>query len=154
MSTQPNGRAVRTTGGSGRQGVSRVGDAAIAALALGVLGLFFPVVFIFGSASIAALALGYLAKARMDGSGGPRWTGGVALAAVMVGWVGVVGSAFFIGWLAANLCFFTCPSTTNWTTPSLAGGIALVVAAVVHRALWRRRSRDGGQGSQESKPLR
>src|SRR2546421_10640834 len=113
MSTQPNGRAVRTTGGSGRRGVSRVGDAAIAGLALGVLGLFFPVAFIFGSASIAALALGYLAKARMDGSGGPRWTGGVALAAVVVGWGGGGGPAFLIGWLAATPGCFTRPAPTT-----------------------------------------
>src|SRR5438445_9750862 len=110
MSTQPNGRAVRATGGSGSQGVSRVGDAAIAALALGVLGLFFPVVFIFGSASIAALALGYLAKARMDGSGGPRWTGGVALAAVMVGWAAGAGPAIRLRCRAPDPCLVNFPS--------------------------------------------
>ena len=83
-----------------------------------------------------------------------HWVGGVALAAVMVGWAGMVGSAFFVAWLVANLCFFTCPSVTNWTAPSMAGGIALLVAAVVHRALWRPRSPAGGQASEESKPLR
>jgi hypothetical protein len=127
---------------------------AIAALALGVLGLLFPRLFLMGGASIAALVLGYLAIARMERSGGPHWAAGVALAAVTVGWVGVVGSAFFVAWLVANLCFFTCPSATNWTTPSVAGGIALLVAAAVHRTLWRRRSRAGGQASEESKPLR
>ena len=150
MSTQPNGRAVQATGGPGGHGASRIAEVAITALALGVLGLFSPVLFLMGGASIAALVLGYLAKARIEGSGGPHWAGGVALAAVMVGWVGVVGSAFFVAWLVANLCFFTCSSATDWTTPSVAGGIALLVAAVVHRMLWRRRSRAGGQASEES----
>lgn len=59
---------------------------AVGALVVSIAGLVFcPLI-----ASVVGLVLGYQAKRRIDGSGGALGGRAVALAAIVLGWVGVV----------------------------------------------------------------
>jgi hypothetical protein len=49
-----------------------------------------------GLGSIAALVTGYIAKSSIDRSGGREGGRGLALAGIILGWVGVVGLAAWI----------------------------------------------------------
>jgi MFS family permease len=59
---------------------------AIASLVLGIVGIFvFPVV-----GSILALIFGYIARNEIDRSSGRQGGRGLAIAGIVLGWVGVV----------------------------------------------------------------
>ena len=49
-----------------------------------------------GLGSIAALVTGYIAKGNIDKSGGREGGRGLALAGIILGWIGVVA---MIGWI-------------------------------------------------------
>ena len=55
---------------------------AIAALVLGILWLYWV-------GSILALVFGHVARAQIDRSGGAQGGGGLALAGIVLGWVGI-----------------------------------------------------------------
>jgi hypothetical protein len=63
---------------------------AIAALVLGII-------WIYGIGSILALIFGYKAKGEIDRSAGMQTGRGMAIAGIVLGWVGVAGTIFF--WL-------------------------------------------------------
>lgn len=60
----------------------RTNGFAVAALVLGILWLFWV-------GSILALVFGYIAKSQIDGSGGAHGGRGLAIAGIVLGWVGV-----------------------------------------------------------------
>ena len=55
---------------------------AVASLVLGI-------VWIMGHGSMLALALGYIAKRQIDSSGGAQTGRGMAVAGIVLGWVGI-----------------------------------------------------------------
>jgi len=63
----------------------------VASLVLGIL-------WIFWLGSILALVFGYVAKGQIDGSGGRQGGRGLAIAGIVLGWVG-------IGFLALVILF-------------------------------------------------
>jgi hypothetical protein len=67
---------------------------AIASLVCGI-------VWIWGIGSILALVFGYSAKAQIDRSGGREGGRGLAVAGIVLGWVGVAGLIIFLLMLAA-----------------------------------------------------
>ena len=67
----------------------RTNGMAIAAMVLGI-------VWIYGIGSILALVFGYSAKRQIDGSGGRESGRGMAVAGIVLGWVGVAGLIFLI----------------------------------------------------------
>jgi len=62
---------------------------AIASLVLGI-------VWVYGIGSILALIFGYQAKAQIDRSGGRESGRGMAVAGIVLGWIGVAGFLLFI----------------------------------------------------------
>lgn len=62
---------------------------AIASLVLGI-------VWLYGIGSILALIFGYSAKKEIDASGGQQAGRGLAVAGIVLGWVGVGGLVLFI----------------------------------------------------------
>lgn len=64
---------------------------AIASLALGIVCLF-----IFGIGEIAALVLGYKARREIDMSMGQQTGRGLAVAGIVLGWVGLVGWVLYL----------------------------------------------------------
>ncbi len=68
---------------------------AIASLVLGILWLYWV-------GSILALVFGYVARAQIDRAAGTQGGGGLAIAGIVLGWVGV---GFFILFLALGLSF-------------------------------------------------
>lgn len=63
---------------------SRTNGMAVASLILGI-------VWIWGVGSIVALILGYSAKAQIDRSGGTESGRGMAVAGIVLGWIGIGG---------------------------------------------------------------
>ena len=63
---------------------SRANGMAVASLILGI-------VWIWGVGSIVALVLGYSAKAQIDRSGGTESGRGMAVAGIVLGWIGIGG---------------------------------------------------------------
>jgi len=61
---------------------SKTNGFAIAALVLGI-------VWIYWVGSILALVFGYIAKSQIDSSGGEQTGRGMAIAGIVLGWVGV-----------------------------------------------------------------
>ena len=92
-----------------------------AALVLGILGLVFcPLI-----CSVLALVFGYQARREIDGSGG-RLTGrGNATAGIVLGWIGVVLVAAFIGLVILGLAVGDTVEDGT-TTPS--GAPAVLIA--------------------------
>ncbi len=68
---------------------TRTNGMAIAALVLGI-------VWVYGVGSVLALVFGYSAKAEIDRSGGAQTGRGMAVAGIVLGWVGVGLIAFGI----------------------------------------------------------
>lgn len=60
----------------------RTNGFAVASLVLGILWLFWV-------GSILALVFGYIAKSQVDGAGGAQGGRGLAIAGIVLGWVGV-----------------------------------------------------------------
>jgi len=75
-----------TRGASGASGViatqGKTNGLAIASLVLGI-------VWIYGIGSILALVFGYQAKKQIDASGGRESGRGMAIAGIVLGWIGV-----------------------------------------------------------------
>ena len=72
---------------------------AIAALVLGIVG-FFPLALVFG----------YMGRNQIDRSGGRQGGRGLAVAGIVLGWVGV---AFFVLAILAVACAFTAGETSG-----------------------------------------
>lgn len=62
---------------------------AIASLVLGIL-------WIWGVGSILALIFGYIGKGQIDSSGGTQSGRGMAIAGIVLGWIGIGGLILFI----------------------------------------------------------
>jgi hypothetical protein len=62
--------------------VTKTNGLAIASLVLGL-------VWVYGLGSILALVFGYSAKGQIDRSGGQQTGGGMAIAGIVLGWIGV-----------------------------------------------------------------
>lgn len=67
--------------------VARTNGLAIASLVLGI-------VWVFGIGSLLALLFGYVAKGQIDASGGRESGRGLAIAGIVLGWIGVAGLVF------------------------------------------------------------
>jgi hypothetical protein len=67
----------------------RTNGMAIAAMVLGIL-------WIYGIGAILALVFGYSAKSQIDQSGGAQTGRGMAIAGIVLGWVGVGGILLII----------------------------------------------------------
>jgi hypothetical protein len=67
----------------------RTNGMAIASLVLGILWLYW-------IGSILALIFGYVAKSEIDRSGGRETGRGLAIAGIVLGWIGVAGGVIFI----------------------------------------------------------
>jgi Domain of unknown function (DUF4190)/Uncharacterised protein family UPF0547 len=74
----------------GRPVVAKTNGMAIASLVLGI-------VWVYWVGSILALVFGYMAKKQIDESGGTQSGRGMAVAGIVLGWVGVgTASLFFV----------------------------------------------------------
>jgi hypothetical protein len=69
---------------------------ATAALILGICGILFSFCFIGIPCAIVAVVLGYTAHNQIDASGGRLGGRGLAIAGLVMGWIGVVINALFI----------------------------------------------------------
>jgi hypothetical protein len=58
---------------------------------LAVASMIVGIVWIWGVGSIVALVLGYSAKAQIDRSGGAETGRGMAIAGIVLGWIGIAG---------------------------------------------------------------
>ncbi len=66
---------------------------AIASMVLGIAGLV--VLFVIGA--ILALIFGYIAKGQIDRSGGVQGGRGMAIAGIVMGWIGLVWGLLIVG---------------------------------------------------------
>lgn len=73
----------------------RTNGLAIASLVLGILWLY-------GIGAILALVFGYMAKTQIDQSGGTQSGRGMAVAGIVLGWVGMGGLLLLLILIAAN----------------------------------------------------
>jgi hypothetical protein len=73
---------------------TRTNGFAVASLVLGI-------VWLYGVGSILALVFGYVGKSQIDQSGGQQTGRGLAIAGIVLGWVGVAGVIIVIVVLAA-----------------------------------------------------
>jgi hypothetical protein len=69
---------------------------ATAALILGICGILFSFCFIGIPCAIVAVILGYKARNQIDASGGRLGGRGLAIAGLVMGWIGVAINALFI----------------------------------------------------------
>jgi hypothetical protein len=76
--------------------VARTNGMAVASLVLGIL-------WMYGIGAILALVFGYLAKGQIDRSAGAQSGRGLAIAGIVLGWIGVAGTAFIILLLAVAI---------------------------------------------------
>jgi len=74
---------------------ARTNGLAVASLVLGIL-------FVCGIGSILALVFGYQAKSQIDRSGGMEGGRGMAVAGIVLGWVGLGLLAIYVIALAAT----------------------------------------------------
>ena len=71
-------------GSGGTRPASKTNGSATAALVFGILGL------LIGILSVPALVFGYSARRQIDGSGGEQGGRGMAIAGIVLGWIGAV----------------------------------------------------------------
>ena len=96
---QPEQAAVRQAGRQQLPGAQQSSGKSTAALVLGIAGLVFcPLI-----CSVLALAFGYRARREIDGSSGTLTGRGAATAGIVLGWIGVVIWAAFIGLVILGL---------------------------------------------------
>lgn len=81
----------------------RTNGLAIASLVLGI-------VWIYGIGAILALVFGYMAKSQIDQSGGREGGRGLAIAGIVLGWVGLAGIV-----LAILVLAIASTTTYGWT---------------------------------------
>ena len=100
VGTEPHSTAVGISGGPGATATlgsdapahgsgntrpeSKTNGSATAALVFGILGL------LIGILSVPALVFGYSARRQIDGSGGVQGGRGMAIAGIVLGWIGAV----------------------------------------------------------------
>ncbi len=98
VGTEPHSTAVGISGGPGAtlgsgapspgagsaRPESKTNGSATAALVFGILGL------LIGILSVPALVFGYSARRQIDGSGGVQGGRGMAIAGIVLGWIGAV----------------------------------------------------------------
>lgn len=77
-------------GAAGARPPAKANSTATAALVFGILGL------LIGIFSVPALVLGYSARGQIDRSGGVQGGRGLAIAGIVLGWIGAV---FWVIWL-------------------------------------------------------
>ena len=82
--------AAYADGGTGVRPQPKSNRTAVAALVFGILGM------VLGILSIPALVLGYSAKGQIDRSSGTQGGRGMAVAGIVLGWI---GAAFWVIWL-------------------------------------------------------
>ena len=75
---------------------------------LAVASLVCGIVWAFGLGSVAALVLGYMARSQIDRSGGREGGRGLAVAGIVLGWIGVAG-------LLLSLLAFGCLASVGDT---------------------------------------
>lgn len=73
---------------------------AIASLVLGIL-------FVGGLGSVLALVFGYVAKNQIDQSGGFEGGRGMAIAGIVLGWVGIAGIVLMIVLMTTGALFMS-----------------------------------------------
>lgn len=74
---------------------------AIASLVSGILGL----TFVFGIGAVLALVFGYVARGQIKRSQGQQTGSGLAIAGIVMGWIGVVITILFIAFVVAGFVF-------------------------------------------------
>ena len=93
-------------GGQAPQPLQRTNGMSVAALISGILGL----TIFFGIGSVAALIFGYVARGQIKRSQGQESGNGMAIAGIVMGWIGVVVSVVLIG-----LLFVGSIALFNWS---------------------------------------
>jgi uncharacterized membrane protein YvbJ len=63
---------------------------------LAVASMICALVWAWGLGSLLGLIFGYSAKKQISGSKGSQVGGGMATAGIVIGWIGCIGSAFFL----------------------------------------------------------
>lgn len=74
---------------------------AIASLIFGILGLL----ILYGIGAVLALVFGYVAKGQIKRSQGMQTGNGLALAGIIMGWIGVVITILFVALVVAGVLF-------------------------------------------------
>jgi hypothetical protein len=82
--TAAPGAGAAAYGTAGRRAQPKANGSATAALVFGILGL------LIGILSVPALVFGYSAKGQIDRSGGVQGGRGMAIAGIVLGWIGAV----------------------------------------------------------------
>lgn len=85
----------------------RTNGLAIASMVLGI-------VWLYGIGAVLALIFGYQARKQIDASGGRETGRGMAIAGIVLGWVGVAGIILLIVLFAVT---FNSRSTIEYTYP-------------------------------------
>ncbi|HZA34266.1 MAG TPA: DUF4190 domain-containing protein [Vicinamibacterales bacterium] len=86
-------------GGYGYQSTPKTNGLAIASMVLGIVGV---IPYCFAVCSILALVFGYIARRQIDESGGTQGGRGMAIAGIILGWIGVgFAILFWIGIIIA-----------------------------------------------------
>jgi Domain of unknown function (DUF4190) len=88
--------------------VGRTNGNAIASFVLGILGITGPL-FLIGP--ILALVFGYMGRRQIDQSGGAEWGHGLAVAGIVLGWVGLGLTVLFVLLVSAMFVGGTSTST-------------------------------------------
>ncbi|MGO8870585.1 MAG: DUF4190 domain-containing protein [Acidimicrobiales bacterium] len=100
----------------------RTNGLATASLVLGIL-------WIGGLGSILALVFGTVGKEQIEVSGGRQRGRGMAVAGIVLGWIGVTALTLFIGLAVIGAFIGTTPTTTT-TVPSVAASAQTYLALV------------------------
>jgi hypothetical protein len=97
---EPGGQPVATPGGAAAAGTTQAGGSRTNALA--IASLVFGILWLGWLGSVLALIFGYVAKAEIDRSGGTQEGRGLAIAGIVLGWVGIAGLLVVIIVMAAG----------------------------------------------------
>jgi hypothetical protein len=100
--------AGQQTAGYGYQTGPKTNGLAIASLVLGIAGLVF---YVCGVASILALVFGYMAKGQIDRDPANQGGRGMALAGIIMGWIGVAILVIF--WVVVIIIAATTDNNDN-----------------------------------------
>lgn len=95
VGTQAGGAVGGATGIAGAEVAQRTNGLAIASLVLGI-------VWVWWIGSVLALVFGYIAKGQIERSGGREGGRGLAIAGIVLGWVGVAFLALMLIGLAVS----------------------------------------------------
>ena len=98
---QPHTGYPANTGGPPGTYQPQTNGMAIASLIFGILGLL----ILYGIGAVLALVFGYVARGQIKRSQGQQTGNGLALAGIVMGWIGVVVTILFIALFAAGIIF-------------------------------------------------